>query len=409
MKAALAIALVLALGTILWLTTRNRAGVGTKEDAGLSEIPVDRTPTTPPKAPHANSDSDGLRDRVALLEKELAEAREAAADARDIDPLGLILYSRKPLGWRVRRILEIEPEKDRWMAAWKLGIALGEKEGSAREILEAVKAETDPKVLHIFAQMLRSGAAAKAPAEDRRAFGELLRTSPSTEVRTVCVHGLFMSEFFRGGFDEKTRGVAAEMNGILNQALRTEASGEVVGAIAESYAAWFPPPEAMEALREAAARLPASPGRRQVWEAIGRGSFLADQGASLFQQFREATSREVRDDIAAALARAGNSMGGPDGGSFEESRARFRAVYEGTSDVLVRRSLVRAATQGMNCVGAPIQTDDQKADAGRFFRGIAALEPDLPLRERIERLAAAFETRGDGAYADIDRILSGKE
>jgi hypothetical protein len=409
MKAALYVTIAIVLGLLFWLFVLHPDEGEMMADATLSEHPIYRFSRGPTNVPQAPPETEDLRARVAELEKEVAEAKASASDTADIDPLGLILYSRKPLGWRVRKILEIEPEKDRWMAAWKLGLALGEKEGSAREILETLKTETDPKVLNILAQMLRSGAANKAPPEDRRAFGELLRTSTSPEVRTVCVRGLFMSEYFRGGFDETTKATAAEMNGILNQALKTESSGDVVGAIAESYSAWFPPPEAMEALREAAARLPAGPGRRQVWEAIGRGSFLADQGASLFQQFREATSRDVRDDIAAGLARAGNSMGGAHGGSFEEARARFRVVYEGTSDVAVRRSLVRAATQGMNCVGAPIQTDEQKTDAGRFFRGVAALEPDLPLRERIERLAAAFETRGDAAYADIDRILSGKE
>ena len=143
---------------------------------------------------------------------------------------------------------------------------------------------------------------------------------------------------------------------------------------------------------------------------------MGDGGESLVQQFRQASTSDVRDDIAAGIARAGNSMGGRPGGTPEEvarktveARARFKLVYEGTSDAAVRRSLARAALYGMGCVGAPLQTDDQKADAGRFFREVAALEPDPVQRERLERIAAAFETRGDGAYQDFDKILAGKE
>jgi hypothetical protein len=422
MKGLLVAALLLSLGINAWLFATRGGGEGEarRTDNAGTRGTVDGSGDPHGAGAAADPASAGevaqLRARVAELEKELAAAKERASDAEGLDPLAMILYSRKPLSWRVRKLLEIEPEKDRMMASWKFGQALGEKEGSAREILETLKAETDPKVIALLGEILRAGAATKATPEDRRGFGELLRTGATPEVRGACVRGVFMSQGFRGGFDEKTKALAGEMNDILVAALRAESSPEVVGAIARSFADWSPPPGAVEALRETAARLPPSPGRRAVWEAIARGSFMGDQGAALVQEFQQATAQDVRDDIAAGLARAGNSMGGPMGGKpeevdrrLEEARARFRAVYQGTSDLAVRKTLTRAALYGMGCVRPGAQTDELKSEAARFFRDLATIEPDTAQRERLERVAQAFETKGMGAYEDYDKIMAGKE
>jgi hypothetical protein len=81
--------------------------------------------------------------------------------------------------------------------------------------------------------------------------------------------------------------------------------------------------------------------------------------------------------------------------------------FERTSEVAVRRSLGRASLYGVPCLPqGGMRTDEAKADAGRFFRGLAALEPDITQRERLEKVATAFETKG---WGDYDKVLSGKE
>jgi hypothetical protein len=421
----LAVALALSLCANVWLLVTREHGGGAREPttdtrvpaAGqVKSLPGRRSADTSGTERRTAKDMDDMSAHVAELERDLAAAKEKASDLDTLDPVAMILYSTKPLSWKARKLLGIEPEKDRQMATWKVGQALGEKEGSARALIEALKVETDPKVIAIYGEMLRAGAASKATAEDRRAFAELLRTGTTPEVRTASVRGVFMNEAFRGGFDDKTKALAKEMNGVLIDALKAESSPEVVGAIARSFADWSPPADAMDALRDAAARLPASPGRRSVWEAIARGSFLADAGVSLFTQFQGATSQDVRDDIAAGIARAGNSMGGGAGGTPEEvkrraedARARFKVLFGGTSDVTVRKTLSRAALYGLGCIPMSLQTEEQKSDAARFFREVAALESDVIQRDRLEKIATAFETKGVEAFQVYDKIMSGKD
>ena len=73
------------------------------------------------------------------------------------------------------------------------------------------------------------------------------------------------------------------------------------------------------------------------------------------------------------------------------------------------QSLLRAALYGLGCVEPGAMDGDVKADIGRFLREIAALEPDAKQRERIEKVATAFEQQGMGAYSEYDRIMSAKE
>lgn len=356
---------------------------------------------------------DAMRARIAELEQSLAAAREKADDLDAMDPMAVLVYSRRPIAWKAKKLLEIAEERPRWAAMGKVAQVLAEKEGSGREFLEALKTETDPAVIGMLGLLVRSSLD-KTPAEDRRAFLDVLRTAPMAETRTAAANAMFMSEQFRGGFDEKVKTVAKEMNGYLIEALRTEASPEVVGQIARNLDAWSPPPEAMGALKSAAERLPPSPGRRMVWEAIARGTVMSDRGMSLFQQFQAATAQDLKDDIAAGIARAGNSFSGGGGGGdagkrVEEARARFRIVFGGTSDAAVRKVLLRAALYGLGCVEMGAMNDEQKADAARFFREIAALESDAKQREKIEKVAAAFEQKGMAAYSDYDKIMAARE
>jgi RNA polymerase sigma-70 factor (ECF subfamily) len=360
----------------------------------------------------ADASTKAFEARIADLESRLAAANEKAADADALDPIAWVLYSRKPIAWKARKLLAMEPEKDRQAATWKLGQALGEKPGSAREMLDALAGETDAKIVALYAEMLRAGAALHQSPDDWRAFVELLRHGSTPELRAAAVRGVAPY----AALDEKTKPLLEkEMPAVLLDVLRTDKAPEVVGAVANYMAGQGASTDALDALKSAAARLSACPARRSVWEAIACWSFMPDQGASLSQQFQAATSQDVKDDIAAGIARAGNSMTGFAGGKPEEikkraedARARFKIVFGGTSDVAVRKTLARAALYGMGCI-AMVQTDEGKSDAARFFRDLAGLEPDATQRDRLEKVAAAFEQKGAAAYEYYDKIMSEKQ
>jgi hypothetical protein len=423
MKWVLGSALVVSLAVNVWLLTSQKSG-----DPRGGEVPPDasavivedvETPETssPPKSERVLSeDTDALRALVAEMEKELEVTRKKADILDSLDPLAVVIYSNNSLLWRVRKLLGIEAERERMLGAWKFGRELAGKEGTAAEILDALNAESDPGVLALLGEILRAGAASKATAEERRAFGELLLGSPVADVRKAAVRGVHMSGI-RGSSDDAARALREEMNSLLVEALWSESSPEVVGAIARAFSDFHPPRGSLDALKDAAGRLPPSDGRREVWKAIARGTFREDRGGWLVEEFQNAAVQDVRDDVAAGLARAGNSMGGGYGPGtpeerakrMEEARERFRIVYRGTSDPDVRRDLVRAALHGLGCVRFRSLDEDHGADAAAFFREIVAMEPDEIMRERLERVAQVFEGEGLRGSAHFGRIMAGKE
>lgn len=423
MKWILVVALVASLGANAWLLAAGTSndsgtefgpGLKTRADGGERNLRGLAAAARSSAEPLAPTHPQALQARVAELERDLAVAQEKAELADSVDPLALIIYSNKPLAWKARQLLEIEPEEERSKAARKLAREMREHEGSAIELLEVLSTESDPDVINILGTLIRAGAAAKARPEDRRAFGELVRNAAMAEVRAAAVRGAYMGNQIRGRADEETQALAAEMNALLVEAIADDTSPEVVGAIADAVGSSRPPQDVVEALRGAAGRLPASDGRRSVWKAIARGRFIQDKGAQLAQEFDNATDQSVRNDIAAGIARAANSMSSCSRGTPEEiqkqvheAQARFHAVYEGTTDADVRRRLCRAAIYGLDCIQKYPRTESLGAEAGWFFREIAAAEPDDVLRERILKVAAAFETDGMGAYNVYDKIMAG--
>ena len=425
MKWILVVALVVSLGANAWLLatgtsndsgTEFRSGPKTRADGrerntrGLAAAQRSSAEPWEPTNPQA------LQARVADLERDLVVAQAKAELADSVDPLALIIYSNKPLAWKARQLLEIEPEEERSKAAYKLAREMREHEGSAIELLEVLSTESDPDMINILGTLIRAGAAAKARPEDRRAFGELVRNAAMAEVRAAAVRGAYLGNRIRGGADEETQALAAEMNALLLEALAYETSPEVVGAIARAFGGGRPSQDVVEVLRGAAGRLPASDGRRSVWKAIARGTFRKDDGVQLVQEFEQAALQDVRDDIAAGLARAGNSMGGLSRGTpedrkrqVEEAQRRFHIVYQGTAAVEIRRSLARAAMHGLGCLPRFAGTDERNAGSGKFYREIAALEPDGPLRERLLEVAVAFEEGRRMGSRDFERIMSGKD
>ncbi|MCE9634513.1 MAG: sigma-70 family RNA polymerase sigma factor, partial [Planctomycetes bacterium] len=93
------------------------------------------------------SEVEALKARITELELSLAGTREKADDLDAMDPMAVLVYSRKPIAWKAKRLLEIADERQRWAAMGKVAQVLAEKESSGREFLDALKSETDPKVI----------------------------------------------------------------------------------------------------------------------------------------------------------------------------------------------------------------------------------------------------------------------
>ncbi len=417
MKKVLMGALVISLGANAWLVTRP-APVTAPETVSrpVPEIAKEEPePSTREMESALRTMAEAqrdLQDANSRLKVELDDARALAADAESLDIMAWLLYSDKPLAWKAQKILAIDDEKERSMAAWKLGRALAEDPGAGAMLLEALKGAEDPDVIDVLRQALRAGAAGKAPDDVRRQFVELMRSAPSPAVRAAAVRGVFMNQGFRGAMSPEQKKLADEMNAALVKAIADEQAPEVVGSIANAMAAYSPSPDAVEAFQEAARRLPPSKGRREVWKAIGRGTFGRDKGASMLQAFSDSTDAEERTDIAAGIARAANSMSGSMGGDPEArkqatiaARQSVRTLFGGTTDVDVRRDLLRGAMHGLGAVSAFVRTDDERADSGRFLRELAALEPHPGQQGRIEALAAAIETGSYNGTAKFREIM----
>ena len=141
----------------------------------------------------------------------------------------------------------------------------------------------------------------------------------------------------------------------------------------------------------------------------GRTLFLTDRGLSQFRAFDAETDPGLRNDIAAGIAEAGNatSSGHVDAMQVTANRARLLDVLAGTSDVAVRRQLLRASLRGLNCI-VPSMLDDarERARAARFIHDVITNEPDARVRERLEQFARLIEIRGAGAIPSFARIMN---
>ena len=413
MRLLVGILLGLSLAANVWLIVDRESAPVDPTDPG--ERPTTGETTSAPTlagAPDADTHSLALK----ALQEKLAEAEKALAARADVEPIGLVLHAKKPLTWRIRKLLDFPAGKARNMAAWKLGIELGKQDDAAATLLELFETESDEEMLDAVYQLLRSGAMGKATPEVRRAFARHLADA-SPFKRRVAAQATFMTEAFRGGFSEEIKTLANEMNAYVVQALERETDADVVEAIASSFSNWYLPEDALAAFEDAAARLPPSKGRRRVYEALARQSYFKDRGASLFKAFDEADDPQRRNDIAAGLARAGNSGGGPIQGTSEEvdrdmaqMRTRVLHVYENTGDSAVRRSLARGALYGLNCVSMwTLDTEERKRNAIQFFRDLAARESDDEARGRLTRFVEQFTREPDKAYQHFDRIVSGRK
>ena len=421
MKQVLALLLILSLATNVWLLANPEPQVADPSPAGENaSAPVAATDEPKPRrerVPAAETallaDVERLSGQVSELQSQLAEARSKSDRPGKRNRYDEMFDPKRPLVERLRLALEVEPEKDRSVVLWKLGKALAKQEGSAAQVLAAVRDESDPVVLDALARLLGAGAAAQASPADRREFARLLREHPNPLARAAAVYGTLPPAPPFGKTDPAAQAATAEAETALIGALRTEESPEVIGAVGKHLATGNPGSDLLAAMRGAAARLPASDGRRRLWQAIGRGSFSHDAGASLVADFQAASDPETRDDIAAAIARASNSMS--TGGVREnpeeaarrlaDARMRFRTVFGDTSDEDVRRRLLRGAFYGLRCITAQHLTEDERAGTARFLREIAALDPDADQRRRIEQLADEAEQNGPTVYQAFRTVM----
>jgi len=410
MKAVLVVALVASVAVNVWLVSDRGGGdveIRTVKTAAVYDV-VERAPSKL----RASSSADGAGDReaaakrIAELEAELAVAKDKAAQFDAMDPLGRLIYAKGDLSSKLHELLKI-PEKERWSAMGKLAQALKERAGGVDEMLATLRTESDPEALKVLMYVLASGLSGqKTTPEQRAQFSEILRTGDLPARRVAAAWAV-------SGTQSNNAMQGAEPNPELMEAIRKDPSSAVVGSIAEMMGSRPPSKGVVLALDERLSRMEPGPDRRKVVIEIGRSSFMADYGADLYRRFGEASTQEMRDDIAAALARSGNSMsrGGDETGEQREARVaaakeRLLRVYQGASELKVRQDLVRAAMYGLN-IGS--FTGPLAVDTPKFFRELVPLEPDAAQKERLERLAKLVESGGAKGSMEFDKILYGRD
>ena len=331
------------------------------------------------------------------------------------DPIKRIEEDDATLAQRIQRLLGIEPKAARDAWSRKLGEQLGETQWAATEILRLLQSTNDEQTIAMVYDLLRANAMKMATPAERRAFGSVLRHDPSPQVRRAAARALFMTEAFRAGVGDEVKAIAREMNALIVEAIHEESSPLVLETVASLFSNWYQPIEAFVALQDAGQRLAPGPQRRRIYQMAGRTLFLLDQGASQVRAFDEEADPALRDDIAAGIAAGGmtgsaSSRGDRDALRLEvaANRRRILDLLAGTSDVAVRRLLLRASLRGLRCIVPTLLEDrHERALAARFVRDALAMEPDEAMRERLERFATLVEKRGAEAIPRFATIMRG--
>lgn len=378
MTRLLALGLACSLALNVWLLASRR---------GSPDLP-------PPVPPAVREVPSGESDVPPVPEE--APSRDPSPEAvRRPDPLGL------------REIASIPSSEERRKRAWRLAEDLARDPAAVAAVLAALRSETDAAVLAVIGTMFRAALARGAGPEIRDGLLDVLRHGDLPERRAAAVWGLWW--ICEGRSDRDPECVPA-----LVDAVRADPSPAVAGAIGEMMATFLPPPEAVEALREALVRLPAGPDRRAVAEALGRGTFLLDGGAELVRRMEEAGESALKDDLAAGLARAASSMSAivrrdeapADREAREQAaRARLLTAFRNCPDPEIRRKLARGVPSGFGFSWFGSWRAPARAPAAGLYRDLAAAEPDADLRDRLLRVAAEIEAGGVRGTDELCEIL----
>jgi hypothetical protein len=415
MKAVLVVALVASLAAVVWFWTNDgeRRAVVTKETAPVSPVvPVVRVaaaPATPRVSTSARdtADLDVANAQNAERGTGLAVSDEKAARLDATDPLKRLMDPSRDLAWKLRELAKL-PEQERWHAMLRVGVALAGRPEGVDEMLASLRTETDPEALVVLKNLMGALTAQKVTSEQRARFIDVMKTDDSPLRRAAAARAVIAT-----GTAEQRQGTQPIPEVI--DAIRTDPAPEVVGAIAEWLGRSVPSTEAVAAFAEALERMGPGADRRNVAIAIGRGTFVADDGADLFRRFADASTQDMKDDVAAAIAQSAAHV--DDGGGRRETaeqrearvrsgRERFFRVYQATSELKIRQDLVRASMNGLNIGSfAPWHAED----TAKFLRGLVSVEGDVAQKDRLERVAKVVESGGPKASQDFDNILYGRD
>ena len=351
----------------------------------------------------AVAEASKLRVRVAAQDAEIADLRARLAAFDGVDPAAAIVNNDRDVGRKIRALAKL-PEGRRTSAAVDLGRLLMMRPDRGDEVLAALQNEDDPAALRVLAETIRSGGLASVPATARAAAIEALRSGEPAERRLAAARALAPGA-------EPTPPAAFDA---VVERLRVEESAPVLGALADLVGP-RPSPAALEALEWAARRMPPCAERRRVLVPVARAGISRDRGEKLYARAEEATSPDLRDDLAAAMAAAGNAMSAaivqaePEEQRVERTRReheRFLHLYALVTDPAVRIELVRAAAGGLSVLSPVGPTPEERA---AFYRTVASVEADADLKVRLERVAKGC---ADGSLTAtspaLDAILTGR-
>jgi hypothetical protein len=332
--------------------------------------------------------------RAAAAEATAAELAKAVArpprPAPTMDPIAEIVFSSTTLAEKLRAIAAL-PEKERHAAAWKLGQEWEEKKEHCPAVLAALRSESDPALLEILAGVIRAGAL--AGLEDESAVLGILRTGDPAERRIAAAWGVRPRGYGEG---------PAEWTAAVVDAIGAEQDARVLGVLADAlYDSGESNKKVVDAFRACVGRLPAGEDRQLVLNTIGRATIFDTGPTELYSLWQTATP-DLRDEIAAALARCSRSGSSTNDATklagTDTNKKTFLALYQETRPLGTRQQLVEAAVFDM--------PDEVKA---AFVREIALLEPDVAQREGLERFAVATEKGELHGTADDERMIYRKQ
>lgn len=353
--------------------------------------------------PASASEVERLHAEVADLQRRLDAADARLAAFEGINEATAVVHNAQNIPRKLHLAAKL-PEGLRSQVGVDLGRLLMVRPDRAGEVLIALRDEKDPGALRVLADVIRNGALASVPSASKADAVDALRSGEPLERRLAAAWAL------QPGIDPTPPdAIAAAV-----ERLRTETDAELLGVLAELVGG-RPTPEALDALEWAARKMPPGADRRRVLVPVARASVVRDRGESVIARATEATAPDLRDDLAAAIAGAANSMSAPlqrsepDAQRIERmkiARDRFIALYRVVTQVEIRRDLARAASGGL-AVLPPV--GPAAAERVEFYRAVAEVETDPAQKAALERAARGFE---DGSLTPnspaLDAILRGR-
>ncbi len=308
----------------------------------------------------------------------------------------------------LRRVAHLDPTRRRSAEEW-LSEQLAQEADRFGEVFQAMRHEDDPALLETLARVIREGIplAALVNLRDEHYEGlfEALRSGEPVEKRVAAAWALQPVSGHRAPTPSWSSTLAA--------AIRAERTPRVIAEVAIMLldtAGGFP--DVIEALQDVVGMLPAGELRRRVLTTIGRSGRVRHGVQPLYSVWSPASSGDMVQDIAWVLAHDTDLWADVPG---EESRGEglrrrsaerdlFLSIYGRTADPKVRLELVLAAESHLKLMDIFLRAED----AAAFMRAIAAREPDVALRARLQASADGVVARTVASTEHLRSILCGK-